>query len=258
MLKKNPWEGYVKPGRIFGNLYFVGTRPASTHVIDTGEGLILIDPGYQDSLYLVIHNMWEVGLNPKDIKYILITHCHMDHMNATQAIVELTGARVFFPKLDMPLLTGEIFHYDFKPLTPDVLIEDGDVISLGNTHIKCVATPGHTDGTTSYFFEVSDGKNTYRAGMHGGVGTNSLAKDFLVKNNLPFDCRDKYLDSLKKVENEQVDIFIGNHVHNNNTIGKLQQVREGVENAFLDPGEWKRFLERCRMSLLKMIASENE
>ena len=70
MTKDKPWIGYVKPGRIFGNLYFVGTRPASTHIIDTGEGLIMIDPGYHDSLYLVIQNMWELGLNPKDIKYL--------------------------------------------------------------------------------------------------------------------------------------------------------------------------------------------
>ena len=61
-----PWKGYTNPFRIFGNLYFVGTVPASTHIIDTGAGLIMIDPGYPQSLYLVIDNMYRLGLDPHD------------------------------------------------------------------------------------------------------------------------------------------------------------------------------------------------
>ena len=65
MLKQNPWEGYVKPGRIFGNLYFVGTKPSSTHIIDTGDGLILIDPGHLENFYLVVNNIWELGFTQR-------------------------------------------------------------------------------------------------------------------------------------------------------------------------------------------------
>ena len=69
-----PWEGNIPPAKIFGNLYFVGTIPASTHIIDTGDGLIMLDSGYQHSLYLVLHNMYKLGLNPADLKYIVHTH----------------------------------------------------------------------------------------------------------------------------------------------------------------------------------------
>lgn len=256
MLKKDPWEGYIKPGKIFGNLYFVGTRPASSHLIDTGEGLILIDSGYKDSLYLLLQNIWEMGFNPKSIRYILLSHGHLDHMDATKALVKLTGAKTFIGKADLPLLTGEIFHYPIIPFDPDVLLEDGDVVSLGNTHIKCISTPGHTDGTMSFFFDVTDGNKTYRAGMHGGVGLNTLKSEFLIAHDLPFENRQKYLDGLDKAEKESVDIFIGNHVGNNNTIGKLQQAEEGVENPFLDPTEWKTFLQKCRAGLLDLIEQE--
>ena len=75
----HPWEGNMEPFRLWGNIYFVGTKPASTHIIDTGDGLIMIDPGYQHSLYLVLENMRKVGLNPMDIKYIVHTHGHIDH-----------------------------------------------------------------------------------------------------------------------------------------------------------------------------------
>ena len=73
---------YMKPSRIIGNLYFVGTYGASTHIIDTGDGLIMIDPGYLESLYLVINNLWTLGYNPTDIKYIVRTHAHYDHVDA--------------------------------------------------------------------------------------------------------------------------------------------------------------------------------
>ncbi len=246
MLKTDAWEGYIKPSRIFGNLYFVGTRPASTHVIDTGDGLIVIDPGYQESLYLVINNMWEVGLNPKDIKYILLTHCHYDHTDATKALAKLSSAKVCLPELDLPLYKGDIYHYDFRPFDVDILIKDGDVISLGNTSVKCVSTPGHTDGTTSYFFDVTDGKEVYRAGMHGGIGMNSMKADFLKERGLPFDCRQKFLDGLDRVENEKVDITLGNHVGQNDTEGKLARLGKEEKNPFIDPTEWGIFINKRR------------
>lgn len=66
-MNKKPWEGSFESLRIFGNLYFVGTPPASVHIVDTGEGLIMLDTGYQQSLYIVIDNIYRVGLDPHDI-----------------------------------------------------------------------------------------------------------------------------------------------------------------------------------------------
>ena len=106
-MHETPWEGYMKPGKICGNVYFVGTYPASTHLIDTGEGLIIIDPGYPESLYLVIHNIWSLGFDPKDIKYIVLSHGHYDHAGAVKALVELTGAKTFISKVDSVMVNGD-------------------------------------------------------------------------------------------------------------------------------------------------------
>lgn len=260
MLSKDPWIGYVKPGRIFGNLYFVGTHPSSVHMIDTDDGLVLIDTGYLNNLYLVIQNIWELGFNPMDIKHILISHGHYDHSNGAPALAHMSGAKTYIGKEDLKLVTGE--YTDGTPipkyLDPDVLLEDGDVLTFGNTTVKCVHTPGHTDGVMSFFFNVTDGEKTYRAGMHGGVGLNTLNKPFMTKNNLPFENRQKYFDSLKKLANEHVDIFIGNHVGNNDTEGKLERSRTSAENPFIDPTEWPRFLDKCRIKLEELIESEKE
>ena len=257
MLKQMPWIGYVKPGRIFGNLYFVGTKPSSTHIIDTGDGLILIDPGHLENFYLVINNIWELGFNPKDIKYILLSHCHYDHVDATERLVNLCGAKVFMGKNDLPLYNGEIYHYDFSPFRVDILLEDNDVVELGNTKIQCLLTPGHTDGTMSFLFDVTDGVNTYKACMFGGAGTNTMTKEFIEKNNLTYDHRQKFFDSIEKLLKIHVDINVGNHVGGNNTVENLQALEQNPENnPFVNPQQWIEFLNQVKETLEKVIEED--
>ena len=247
---KMPWESYLTPVKMFGNLYFIGTYDASTHLIDTGEGLILIDPGYQESVYLVVNNIWELGFKPTDIKYILISHGHIDHFGGTRELASLSGAKTFIGREDLNAVS-EFF-------TPDYLIDDGDEIKLGNTVIKCVHTPGHTDGTISFFFDVSDGKNVFRAGMHGGAGTNTLTKKYLIENNLPLSNRQKFLDGIEKVRKEKVDIFVGNHAWNNHTDIKIPKLLAGEKNVFIDESEWEKYLNERKGRMMQVIEEEKE
>lgn len=258
------WDGYVKPFKIFGNLYFVGTEPASTHLIDTGEGLILLDTGYQHSLYLVLNNIWELGFSPYDIKYLVHTHGHIDHFGATRALVELTGAKTFIGRPDEEYANGKLdlsyakeLGMEFKEtFEPDVLIDDGDIINLGNTEITCVATPGHTPGAMSYFFNVTDGKETYRAGLHGGMGINTLSAEFLTKYNLPFSLREDFCNSMLRLNQQKVDIFLGNHMQHNNTEEKAKALLSGDNHAFVNPDEWNSYNLWCIENINNMIKKE--
>ena len=244
---KEPWAGYIKPFRIFGNLYFVGTVPASTHIVDTGDGLIMLDSGYQQSLYLVIHNMHLLGLDPLHLKYIVMTHGHIDHLGATRALVELSGATTFIGEKDresangtLPLSYAKELGMEYtETFEPDVLLRDGDKIRLGNTEITALATPGHTAGAMSYFFDVTDGKEIYRAGLHGGMGMNTLSAAYLEKYDLPFSLRDDLIRSMERLKGEKVDIFLGNHVQQNHTLLKADELRNGNRYAFVDPNEWR-------------------
>ena len=240
------YEGRIDPFRIIGNVYFVGTFQASSHLIDTGDGLILIDTGYSNTLYLVLRSIYKLGFKPEDIKYIVHTHWHWDHTEATAALVDLCGAKTLIGRKDE--------QNALKYFTPDILIDEGDTLTLGNTTISFIETPGHTRGTVSLFFETEENGKKYRVGMFGGAGANTLAKG-------KFDyegCREGYRNSLNRLRKEKVDVFIGNHVWNNNTEEHGKLLLATGENRFIDDTLWCKFLDFCEKRLDKTIAADDK
>lgn len=240
----NPWDGKIEPFRIVGNVYFVGTFQASCHLIDTGEGLILIDSGYSNTLYLVVRSIYELGFKLKDVKYIINTHWHHDHTEATRAIVDLTGAKTLIGRYDAEKAK--------KYFDPDILISEGDVLTLGNVTISFMETPGHTKGTISFFFETEDNGKIYRVGMFGGAGANTLAQGYFDYDG----CREEYRSSLHRLQNEKVDVFIGNHVWNNDTAAKGEVLLKTGENQFVDQNLWHEFLDFCEKRLEEIISKD--
>lgn len=261
-----PWEGAFPPFRIFGNLYFVGTQPASTHIVDTGDGLILFDSGYQHSLYLVIDGMYRLGLDPHSLKYLIHTHGHIDHLGATRALVELTGAKTVIGRPDRDYANGKLdltyarelgmeFHETFEP---DILLDDGDTLTLGNTTVRCMATPGHTPGAMSYFFDVTDGQKVYRAGLHGGMGINTMSRKYLEKHGLPLSLREDFKAAMNRIAKEKVDIFLGNHMQHNHTAERYRLVKAGDLEAFVHPEDWARYAAWAKQNLIQMEIAESE
>lgn len=258
-----PWRGYMPPFRIWGNLYFVGTEPVSTHIIKTEEGLIMLDSGFQHSLYIVLENMRELGLNPKDIKYIVHTHGHIDHCGATRALVEMTGAKTFLGAPDKDYVNGVLdlswakeLGVEQETFEPDVLLQDGDVITLGSTQIRAVATPGHTPGAMSYLFDLTCDGRTLTAGLHGGAGFNSMAKTFLDNYGLSYDCRTDFLNAMDRLKQLKVDIYLGNHTYQSNTLEKYEKLMAGDKDAFVDPTGWAEFAEQCKKGLYALLERE--
>ena len=236
----------MSPFKIIGNVYFAGTYQASCHLIDTGDGLILIDPGYTNTLYLVINSIYKLGFKPEDIKYIINTHWHFDHVEATEALADLTRAKTLIGRDDAE--KAKSFF------TADILIDDGDVLELGNTKIDFMITPGHTKGTISFFFETEENGKTYRVGMFGGAGVNTLAKDHPYRD---FDgCQEAFLESVERLEKEKVDVFIGNHCWNNGTYEKAKKLLCGGKNEFIDSKIWGDFLASGKSRVIEMMKEE--
>ena len=134
----HPWEFATEPFRIVDGLYYVGNTNVSSHLIDTGEGLVLIDTTYPQTVFLLLESVRKLGFDPKDIRAILLVHAHYDHLGGTRAVVELTGAETYLGEADIEILErrpeltwapqyGLAFHEHFKVGHP---LGDGDVVRI--------------------------------------------------------------------------------------------------------------------------------
>lgn len=240
----------IAPFQIFGNLWYVGDQKVTSHLIDTGDGLILFDTGYGHTTHMILDSIRGAGFDPQDIKIIIHSHGHFDHFGSGDALRKITGAKVYMSGVDTRLLQERpdraLIEWGPCPgdpvCWPDVLIEDGDHVRLGNTDILCVASPGHTAGTMTYFFDVTDGEKTLRAGYFGGTGMLGLYQDFCKKFGLPLDLCHQMKKTIEKLRTYSVDIMLGNHPAQNRTLEKRAVMLETGENPFLDSGAWLQFL----------------
>lgn len=237
-------ERIIEPFRMFGNVYFVGTYAESSHVIDTGEGLIMIDTGSPKNLTVILAGLEKLGFAPADVKYIINSHWHWDHTESTRAMAELSGAKT--------LIGREDYEKSKRYFDADIIISEGDTLTLGNTTVEFIETPGHTKGTLSFFFNAEENGRTVRAGMFGGAGVNTLHQG-------KFDyegCREDYRKSVNRLLGEKVELFLGNHSWNNHTYEKWLDLCEFGENHFVGEKAWTRFLESCLRKLDETIAKD--
>ena len=266
-LYKYPHKFAVRPFRMAANIYYVGNSAVSSHLIDTGEGLILIDTTFPHTYPLLINSIWEAGFSTYDIKYIIHTHGHFDHYGGTSELAALTKAKTVLSAEDARMLREwpELVMADqclfcyLGLFTPDVEIEDGQIISLGNTEIRSVLTPGHSPGVTSFIIKVTDGNATYTAGMQGGAGLNTMNITFLEKFNLDVSkVRNDFLEGLKKLEKEKVDITLENHPSKNGTFARRKKMLENPDapNPFIDPAQWLPHLSEMRDKFNVMLEEE--
>lgn len=243
----------VEPFRMAGNLYFIGNKDVGSYLLDTEEGLIVIDTGYPTTQGLLIHSIASLGFRVEDIRIIVHTHGHFDHIGCTSLLKELSRGTTYLgwrdgemfarqPELSLKGWSGCDY---FTLFTPDRLMGDGDIISLGTTKIRVVETPGHSDGTVSLFFDVREEGRTYRCGLMGGAGLNTLSDAFVSVYGRR-QAREEFVASLNRLYQENVDINLGNHTSQNFTVEKRERMvrqGDGEENPFVDPGEWRRFLD---------------
>ena len=249
----------IPPFQMHENIYFVGARKVSVHIIKTEVGLVMIDTGYPDMGDQIKESIRLMGLDFKDLVAIFHSHGHYDHYGCTVQFKEETGAKTYISSIDNEIVNGTYKHLscEREPLPNfdcDVLIEDGDVFTFGTTKIRCVMTPGHSPGVVSFFIETGSGNDRIVAAMHGGVGMNAFKASWLNRVNLSFTWRDIFRENLHKVYKEQVDLVLGNHPSQNDTKGKLQKVLNG--ESILDTSEWKAFLIEIEKKLDALIEEE--
>jgi metallo-beta-lactamase class B len=166
-----------EPGQAFDNLYYVGSAWVSAWVLKTSDGLILIDAlnNNKEAADLIEGGMRRLGLDPAQIRYVLVTHGHGDHYGGAQMLAERYRARVVASEIDWKMMeTG--LEFDSKqwdrPPKRDMAVKDGDTLKLGDTTVRFMVTPGHTLGTISPVFDVRHEGQAHKAMIWGGTSFN--------------------------------------------------------------------------------------
>jgi metallo-beta-lactamase class B len=250
----------IEPFKVFDNLYHVGPCYVSVWLLTTPQGDILFDSAQEPFVDKVIENIRKVGINPRDIKYILINHGHLDHAGGAARLQELTGARVAAVAEDWTMieaLNGKVGNRDPKPnVMPkrDMVVKEGDKLDLGDQHLTIHTAPGHTPGVM--FVEgimLKDGAITYK-GIWGGGGAGAPglagAQQGIVNANRLIAVQGVQV-YLQPHAWQEPDGYPGGGIHER---AKLLATRKpGDPHPFVDPATWgaraKRQLETAQRVL---------
>jgi len=202
----------IAPFKVFDNLYYIGVGYVGSWLITTDQGLILIDTlegAYEDHPVEAIRKL---GFDPQNIKYVILTHYHLDHTAGAARIQEAYGPRLAMGDADWDALTRAPNPNNERLPRRDIAVKDGDTIRLGSTTVTLHVLGGHTPATLGVDFTVYDGGRPYRAFMFGGAAPGpgrEAAEQFLA------------------------------------SVRRIGQMQEGVQvrivtHAWMDPGFWDR------------------
>lgn len=226
---------YASPYKVFDNLYWLGTRQHSSWALQTSAGLIIIDTNFAWATQPeIIEGMTKLGLKPSDIKYVIISHAHGDHDQGAAELQSRYGAKVVMGAPDWDAtLQRPATAAGGVPKRDITVGPEGTKITLGDTTVTVVATPGHTPGTLSYVFPVKDQGKTVMVAYSGGTLTGAFGSDGARW--------DEYIASQKKIAKAASDagasVLLSNHSEYDGAYTKARLAglkREvGEENPFI-------------------------
>jgi metallo-beta-lactamase class B len=254
----------MEPFKVFDNLYHVGPCYVSSWILTTPQGDIMFDTAQEPFVDMIEANIKKIGVNPRDIKYIVINHGHVDHFGGAKRLQEFTGARVVATPEDWKMIeafAGKPNNRDNGKPTEvpkrDMEVREGDHLDIGDQHLIIHTAPGHTPG--NLFVEglaLHDGAQTYRGiwGGGGGGAPGLAGAEQGVKN----------AEKVNAVKGVQVYIqthawqdpngYPGGGIHER--AKKLANRKPGDPHPFVDPATWDARAKRQTETAQKVLASE--
>jgi metallo-beta-lactamase class B len=238
----------AEPVRVAGNVYFVGTSGIGVFLITTPAGHILIDSAFEASVELIRASVERLGFRFADIKILLSSHAHVDHVQGHARIKELTGARVLASAGDAPVIAGGgkgDFAYErlfsWRPCPVDGLVADGAEVSLGGVVLTAHLTPGHTRGATTWTMEVKEGGRALHV-VFFPSGNVNLGVPVRDNPRYPEIAQD-YQHSFAVWKALSCDVVLGAHTDFFDLAGKRARVKRGEQpNPFIDPAGYRRLV----------------
>lgn len=211
------WSKPYEPFRIAGNIYYVGTYDLACYLITTPEGHILINSGLAESAAMIRKSVERLGFKFSDIKILLTTQAHYDHVAGLAQIQKETDAKMMVNEADAQVLAdggSSDFIFGgkgsmFAPVKADRLLHDGDTVQLGDTRLLVLHHPGHTKGSTSFMLDVKDEKRSWKVLI---VNIPSILSETRISGMPAYPNVGKDYDhTLKSLKKLQFDLWVASH-----------------------------------------------
>jgi metallo-beta-lactamase class B len=256
-----PFSRPVEPFQIVGNIYYVGAANLASYLLTTPEGHILIDTGMTEMHDGIVSSVERLGFAVSDIRILLSTHAHFDHIDGHALMQRRTGARVMAMAGDAEALqsghdTSALGAIGWEPVPVARVLAHGDVVTLGGTALRAIHAPGHTQGATVWMTSVEDGGRRYRVAFMGTTTPNGGVP--LVGNprhrTVVEDTRRAF--TTLKAEPEPDIVLVGHPQAM--FAGAMERVRKGERpHPLLNGGEaWTRQLAASEAAFERRVAQE--
>jgi metallo-beta-lactamase class B len=260
------WNAPFKPFRIIGNVYYVGVSGVSSFLITTPDGHILIDTGFEMTVPRIKESVTKLGFRMEDIKILLNSHAHLDHVGGHALMKKLTGAKIMMSEADAALLasggTTDFTPYStnmvaYTPAIADRLLRDGDKVTLGGAALTCHLTPGHTKGCTTWTMDVTEDSKFYHVLFFGS--TSVLDGVSLVNNPKYPRISEDYLSTYQKLKSLPCDVFLAPHAGFFGLAEKAAKIEHGEKpNPFIDPSAFRNFIGRAESDFRERLQREQK
>ena len=242
----------VPPFKVFDNLYYVGVGYTGSWLLTTPDGLILldaVDPRYADH---VVASIKKLGFDPNNIRYLIIGQAHFDHLGAAKQIQDTYKARVGMGEADWTFMeqTAAAGRLRADPPRRDLVIREGDTITLGKTTLRFYSTPGHTPGTISFEFPVYDNGKPHVAFVFGGSAPAA-----------EMEAAEQFMKSVERIEQMQnrVEVSVVNHPWRQmdpqfwSRVDRLQARKPGEPHPFVDPARFRAWIKETKAEATKAL-----
>lgn len=263
-LPANPdWLKPQTPLKLYGNTYFVGTGGLSIVLIDTGDGLILIDGALPQTVETTEANIRQLGFRTEDVRFILNTEAHYDHAGGLAALARDSGAEVLTSPTGAAALRAGVVDAgdpqasnisDAPPVANARGVADGSVLRLGNTAVTAVFTPGHTPGSVSWAWKSCEGENCVNVVFASSL--NAVAAGAFTYTGHP-EVTALLRASIDRIEELDCGLLISAHPDNSGGDRKIAALEAGATpNPFLDSMACRAYAERARGRLQARLDRE--
>jgi metallo-beta-lactamase class B len=253
----------VPPIKVFDNLYYVGPGSVSVWLIPTTDGIILVDSAQEPLVDHVIESIRKSGFDPRNIKYILLTHGHLDHFGGAGKLKAASGGTARVAALDEDWTLIEAAYRNpgrgnqdrGVALMRDLVLREGQTLTLGKTEITVYKMPGHTPGSASFALTVFDSGRPHKALVFGGPGQRNGVEGGT-----------QFLESIRRLKREFSDIEVPVHVHSyltnypapaGGTVFEpaklLAQRKPGQPHPFVDNTAWRAWLDVAEAGTVKYV-----